>query len=109
MNKTQLVAAITDELNTQADGWTRADVKLVLETFESVVTESCVRREPVTITGFAKFAGVDRPARQGRNPATGETIQIKAKTAAKITPLKGFKDAVLNAPKPKNGKKKSKK
>jgi DNA-binding protein HU-beta len=40
---------------------------------------------------------IKRPARQGRNPATGETIQIKAKTVAKITALKGFKDIALGA------------
>ena len=43
----------------------------------------------------AKFARVDRKARMGRNPATGETIKIKASRKAKITPLKAFKDAAL--------------
>jgi DNA-binding protein HU-beta len=56
----------------------------------------------VNISGFAKFAKIKRPARQGRNPATGETIQIKAKTVAKITALKGFKDIALGvSPAPK--------
>ena len=49
----------------------------------------------MAITGFAKFAKVERPARMGRNPATGEAIQIKASKKARITPLKGFKDAVM--------------
>ena len=47
------------------------------------------------ISGFLKFARVDRPARMGRNPATGEAIKIKASRRACVTPLKGFKDAVL--------------
>jgi DNA-binding protein HU-beta len=51
--------------------------------------------EPVAISGFAKFAKVERAARMGRNPATGETIKIKASKKARITPLKGFKDAVM--------------
>ena len=53
--------------------------------------------DPVVISGFAKFAKIDRAARMGRNPATGEPIKIAAKTTAKITALKGFKDAVLAA------------
>jgi len=62
--------------------------------------------EPVAISGFAKFVKVDRPARMGRNPATGEQIMIKASKKARITPVKAFKDAVLNpsnAPKLKRG------
>ena len=52
--------------------------------------------EPVAITGFAKFVEASRrPARMGRNPATGEAIKIKASKKARITPLKGFKDAVM--------------
>lgn len=96
MNKTQLVAAITEDLGGE---WNKADVKACLESFENVVTQTCVQGEPVTITGFVKFARVDRPARMGRNPATGEQIKIKAKSVAKATALKRFKDAVLAAPK----------
>jgi DNA-binding protein HU-beta len=51
--------------------------------------------EDVALTGFAKFSKVKRPARMARNPATGEAVRVKAKTVAKITPLKGFKDVVL--------------
>lgn len=112
MNKTQLIAAISEETEIS-----KPVVKELLETFESVVIETCKKGEPVMLTGFVKFARVDRAARMGRNPATGEAIKIKAKSVAKATPLKGFKDAVLaSAPKPpkeggtkKKGKKKSKK
>ena len=56
----------------------------------------------VTLTGFAKLSKVKRAARVGRNPQTGEPVKIKAKTVAKITPLKGFKDVVLGvSPAPK--------
>lgn len=96
MNKTQLIAAISEETE-----YTKADVKAILEGFESVVVSSCQSGEPVSWSGFAKFARVDRPSRMGRNPATGETIKIKAKSVAKITPLKAFKDAVLAGPKAK--------
>ena len=52
------------------------------------------------ISGFLKFARVDRPARMGRNPATGEAIKIKASRRVRVTPLKGFKDAVLTGKAP---------
>ena len=60
-----------------------------------VTTHVVAKGEPVAITGFAKFAKVERAARMGRNPATGEAIKIKASKKARITPLKGFKDAVM--------------
>jgi DNA-binding protein HU-beta len=62
--------------------------------------------EPVAITGFAKFAKVERAARWGRNPATGEQIRIKASKKARITPVKAFKEAVMapaGAPKLRSG------
>jgi DNA-binding protein HU-beta len=61
-----------------------------------VVTAAVAKGEPVSISGFAKFAKVERAARMGRNPATGEQIRIKASKRARITALKSFKDAVLN-------------
>ena len=71
-------------------------VSNVLEGFTDVVTAVVSKGEPVAITGFAKFVKVDRPARMGRNPATGETIRIKASKKARITPVKAFKDAVMS-------------
>jgi DNA-binding protein HU-beta len=71
-------------------------VATVLESFTDVVTAVVSKGEPVAITGFAKFVKVDRPARMGRNPATGETIRIKASKKARITPVKAFKDAVMS-------------
>ena len=70
-------------------------VDSVLRSFTEVVTAVVAKGEPVSISGFAKFAKVQRPARMGRNPATGEAIRIKASKKARITPLKGFKDAVM--------------
>jgi DNA-binding protein HU-beta len=81
-------------------------VSKVLEGFTDVVTAVVSKGEAVAISGFAKFVKVDRPARMGRNPATGEQIWIKASKKARITPVKAFKDAVLNpadAPKLKRG------
>jgi DNA-binding protein HU-beta len=72
-----------------------------LDSFEGIVTDSVSAGDPVMLSGFVKFARVDRPARKGRNPATGETIQIKAKSVVKVTPLKKFKDVVMASKKSK--------
>jgi len=62
----------------------------------------------VAISGFAKFARVERAARMGRNPQTGEAIRIKASRRVRVTPLKAFKDAVISGkPKKKAAAKKS--
>ena len=67
----------------------------VLQHVVEIITQMVAKGEQIAIPGFAKFARVDRKARMGRNPATGETIKIKASRKARITPLKAFKEAVL--------------
>jgi len=52
-------------------------------------------KKGITLPAIGKVKLIKRPARTGRNPATGETIKIKAKTVVKIVPCKAFKDAVL--------------
>jgi len=90
MNKRELARAVA----VQADVELKTVVS-VMEGFTDVVTAVVAKGEPVSIPGFAKFVKVDRPARMGRNPATGEAIRIKASKKARITPVKAFKDAVL--------------
>src|SRR6202451_2430787 len=101
MNKRELAKAVA----------VQADVELktvitVIDGFTDVVTAVVSKGEPVAIPGFAKFVKVDRAARMGRNPATGESIRIKASKKARITQVKAFKDAALapsTAPKLKKG------
>lgn len=90
MNRRDLVKAVAH--HTDRD---RKDVDEVLRGFTDVVTTVVAKGEPVSISGFAKFVKVDRPARMGRNPQTGEPVRIKASKKARITPLKGFKDSVI--------------
>jgi DNA-binding protein HU-beta len=90
MNKRELAKAVAVQANVELK-----TVTAVLDGFTDVVTAVVSKGEPVAITGFAKFVKVDRAARMGRNPATGETIRIKASKKARITPVKAFKDAVL--------------
>ena len=90
MNRRDLVKAIAAQ--TELDPKT---VDKALNGFTDVVTAVVSKGEPVAISGFAKFSKVERGARMGRNPATGEAIKIKASKKARITPLKGFKDSVM--------------
>lgn len=90
MNRRELVKAVATHAGLeprQADAAVRS--------LTEVITAVVAKGEPVSISGFAKFAKVERPARMGRNPATGEPVRIKASKKARITPLKGFKDAVM--------------
>src|SRR4051795_8883357 len=91
MNRRELVNAVAAHT-----GQNSKDVDAVLAGFTDVVTAVAAKGEPVVLSGFAKFVRRDSPARMGRNPATGESIRIKASKKARITPLKGFKDAVMN-------------
>src|SRR4051812_34258912 len=90
MNRRELVKAVAAQ--------SEIDMRQVDETlrcFTDVVTAVVSKGEPVAISGFCKFSKVERGARMGRNPATGEAIKIKASKKARITPLKAFKDAVI--------------
>ena len=90
MNRRDLVQAVSTQTGVE-----RRDVDSVLKGFTDVVTAVVSKGEAVSISGFAKFVKVDRPARMGRNPQTQQPVRIKASKKARITPLKGFKDAVV--------------
>ena len=90
MNRRELVNAVAAHT-----GMEPKQVDATLKGVTDVLTAAVSKGEVVTIAGFAKFAKVSRPARMGRNPATGEAIKIKASTKPRVTMLKGFKDAVM--------------
>ena len=90
MNRSQLLNALAER-----NELSRRDADEIVTSLVDIITETVSTGEDVTISGFAKFRRVDRKARMGRNPATGETIKIAAKRQAKVTPLKAFKDSVL--------------
>jgi DNA-binding protein HU-beta len=91
MNKRELARAVAVHADVEVK-----TVVAVLDGFTDVVTAVVAKGEAISIPGFAKFVKVNRAARMGRNPATGETIRIKASKKARITAVKAFKDAVLN-------------
>jgi DNA-binding protein HU-beta len=90
VNRRDLVQAVSTQ-----SGVDRKEVDSVLKGFTDVITAVVSKGEAVSISGFAKFVKVDRPARMGRNPQTQQPVRIKASKKARITPLKGFKDAVV--------------
>jgi DNA-binding protein HU-beta len=100
MKKRDLIQAVSDHT-----GIDKKTATAAVEGTIDVILANVAKGEVVNLSGFAKFAKIKRPARMGRNPATGATIKIAAKTVAKITALKGFKDIALGvAPAPKLNK-----
>jgi DNA-binding protein HU-beta len=91
VNRRELVLALAERTETD-----RRTADEMVAAFTDIVTETVSTGEPVAISGFCKFARVDRAARMGRNPQTGEPIRIKASRRARITALKAFKDAVIS-------------
>jgi DNA-binding protein HU-beta len=89
MKKKELVEAIVDKTQLA-----KKDVVMVLETMADVVKAHVVK-EAVEIPGLVKVEKKHRAARAGRNPMTGEAIQIPAKTVLKARVLKKLKDAVM--------------
>ena len=88
LTKTQLLATIA-----QATNLTHAQVKGVLDALAQVAYANAA--DGFVIPDIGKLVVVDRPARAGRNPKTGETIQIPAKRALKFRIAKSAKDAIL--------------
>ena len=71
--------------------------KAVVEAVFAAMSEAAKKGDEVSIPGFGKFKVAAREARTGRNPATGETIQIAASKKLAFTPAKQLKDA-MNVP-----------
>ena len=89
MNKSELIVAIAKK-----SGLTQANAGKVLAVFCDSVTETLGKGNDVQITGFGSFSISDHAARTGRNPQTGETIQIVATKMPKFKPSKNLKNAV---------------
>lgn len=106
MNKTELIEAVANsaELSKAAAG--RA-VDAVIDAITKALSEGDEQNRQVVLIGFGTFVVRDRAARSGRNPRTGETIEIKASKVPTFRPGKALKDAV-NVPPPPPSKKKGK-
>jgi len=88
MNKTELIDKIAERT-----GVSKADTEKVLKGFEEIAQQVVASGgEKLTLTGFMSIEQVQRKARTGRNPQTGETIQVPASTAVKLTAGATLKD-----------------
>lgn len=89
MNKSDLVDAIAESA-----GLSKADAGRALDALVDTVTGALKKGQAVSLVGFGTFSVRDRAARTGRNPRTGETIQIKASKNPAFKAGKALKDAV---------------
>jgi len=89
MNKTELVAAIAANAELS-----KKDSEKALKAFIDVVTEELKKGEKVQLVGFGTFEVSERPAREGINPRTKETITIAATKNPKFKAGKALKDVV---------------
>ena len=89
MNKNEFVAAIAEK-----SGLTKKDAEAALNAYTEVVTDALKSGDSVQLIGFGTFEVRERAARQGRNPHTGETIEIAAAKAPAFKPGKALKDSI---------------
>lgn len=92
MTKTELINSVADKIDVSR---IEADV-IVTEVLNSIAA-SLQKGESVEFRGFGSFRTRTRPARSGRNPKTGETVQIAAKTIPFFKAAKQLRDAVADA------------
>ena len=90
MNKSDLVTAIAESTSLP-----KSTVAVVLNGVHETITANLVKGENVRIPGFGTFYSLKREARKGRNPKTGETVEIPAKMIPKFRAGKTLKDSFM--------------
>jgi len=88
LTKSQIITGVSEKADI-----TKAQAKAALEALSAMAYKGA--KDGFTIPGIGKLVKVRRKARMGRNPATGETIKIPAKTVLKFRIAKAAKDAIL--------------
>jgi len=87
MNNTDLAEKLAAE-----HGVTKADARLYVDAVFAAIGNAAAKGEEVSLNGFGKFKVKDSPAREGRNPATGEPMKIAASRKLSFSPAKAIKD-----------------
>lgn len=97
MNKAELIKSMAEK-----SGLTQKQADAALDGFIETIKETLAKGEDISLVGFGSFDVQERAARTGRNPATGEEIQIAASKAPRFKAGKALKDAIPQpeAPKP---------
>jgi DNA-binding protein HU-beta len=94
MNKAELIDAIADKTDAS-----KTQTGEMLDALLEIVRQTVSKGDVVQLVGFGSFGSGKRAARTGRNPKTGEEINIPASKSVKFTAGKAFKDAVNGAKK----------
>ncbi|QQS34218.1 MAG: HU family DNA-binding protein [Acidobacteriota bacterium] len=89
MTQTAIISSLAD-----STGCKKTDVKAMFDALAALATSEVKANGEFTVPGFGKLKKTHRKAREGRNPATGATIKIPAKTTVKFTVGKAMKDAI---------------
>lgn len=90
MSKSQILATLSE-----SSGLSKKDVKNFMDKMTELAYVEVKKNGEFVLPGFGKLVKINRAARQGRNPATGATIQIPAKVVLKFRVAKAAKDALL--------------
>lgn len=88
MKKNELISAMIEH------GMSKQEASTALDVLAKIAADTVAAGQPFALPGIASIQLVERAARTGRNPATGEVIQIAAKRALKLKPVKALKDMV---------------
>ena len=89
MNKTELIAAVAEKAEIS-----KKDAEKAVKAFTDAVAEELAKGGKVQLVGFGNFEVSERPAREGSNPRTGETMTIAASKTPKFKPGKALKDEI---------------
>jgi DNA-binding protein HU-beta len=89
MNTADIAGVVAAE-----QGIDKAAAKRVIDATLKAITDAAKKGDEVSLPGFGKFKVANRPAREGRNPATGATLTIAASKKVSFTPAKALKDAL---------------
>ena len=92
MNKAQFIAYLAPQF-----GDSKKEAARAVDVVFDAIVRNISKGDDVMINDFGKFKKVDRPARKGRNPFTGETIQIKASKKVRFLPAKALKEIISGA------------
>lgn len=109
MNKTELIDAIAKKPEIAEAKVAKKDIAKVIDAMGGVIKETLAGGDKIQLVGFGTLAVKERAARTGRNPRTGETIQIAASKAPAFIAGKALKEAVKVKDEPKKARKKCKK
>ncbi len=89
MNTADLTEAVS-----ASEGLTKTDARKIVDAVFAAIADAAAKGEEISLNGFGKFKVKDTPAREGRNPSTGATMQIAASRKLTFAPAKAVKNKI---------------